>query len=82
MKIDELQDGQMLRFRCGRAGAEDVLWQPWTNGGITVQRHTNRVVILGLRDVTWAEYAPSDYDPHHNLFLVEDYYLQIEGLTP
>jgi len=30
----------------------------------------------------WAEYDQGDYDPETNTWLAEDYYMQIEGLTP
>lgn len=80
MKIAELQDGQVVRARWGRAGDEDVNWGEWTDAKLTVQRHKERVCLITLKGVNWAEYGPEDFN--NGVFLAEDYYLQIGGLTP
>lgn len=86
MKIGELQDGQVVRARWGRAGEEDVNWGPWKDVPLYIQRHKDRVTCIALKDINWAEYGPDDFNPDYanpkfGVFLAEDYYLQIEGLT-
>ncbi len=93
MRVSELQDRQTVRARWGRAGEEDVNWGPWQDATLYVQRFQGQVACVGLRNVPWAEYGPRDFveakDAYqggergapNGLFLVEDYYLEVEGLT-
>jgi len=83
MKIDELVLGQTVTARWGRAGPEDVKWGPWKDVQLHVQKgKDSKVAIIGLKGVNWAEYGPGDYARNNGgMFLVEDYYLQIQGLT-
>lgn len=82
MKIDQLVHGQKYTVRCGRRGDENVKWEPWQELALHIQREkkTGKVAIVGLIGKNWAEYGPDNYEARHGLFLVEDYYLQIEGL--
>lgn len=85
MKVDELQDGQVVRARWGRAGRNDVVWGPWRDTPLAVQQHQNRVVLVTLKGRNWAEATPDDLcaprgAQKNAYFLVEDYYLEIEGL--
>lgn len=88
MKLEELQDGQTVQARLGRAGRTRVEWEggfePHT---LYVQRHKGKVIIVTLRDVSWAEGSPRDLcfdegNEEGGTFVVEDWYLQIKGLTP
>ena len=81
MQIQDLRNGQAVRARWGRAGEEDVNWGPWQDVTLFVQRHKDRIVAISLVDVPWAEYGPGDFNRNYSVFLVEDYYLEIEGLT-
>lgn len=40
------------------------------------------ILTLVPKDTPWAEYGQEDYHPDTNTWCVEDYYMQIEGLTP
>lgn len=86
MKIGDLQDGQVVRARWGRAGEEAPNWGPWKDVRLTVQRHKGKVVLVTLKDFPWAEgterdLAGPDAGQKNAYFVVEDYYLEIEGLT-
>jgi hypothetical protein len=81
MRIQDLQDGQLVRARWGRAGEEDVDWGPWKDVHLRVQRHRDRIVGISLVGVGWAEYGPGDFDKRSGVFLVEDYYLEIAGVS-
>lgn len=37
-KIRELYNGQIARYRIGRAGDEDVIWEDWKIGPLYVQK--------------------------------------------
>ena len=78
MSIELLSDGQKVRARFGRAGAEDVIWGAWKEVTLSVQRNKKgEIAFIGVRGLAWAEYTPADYDPQHG-FLAEHYYMQIE----
>jgi hypothetical protein len=81
MKLNELRDGQVVRCRTGRAGAERVTWNEWRDAPLFVQRNpkTNDVTVVTVRDQDWAEAGPEDLC-EDGILLVEDYYLQIAGL--
>ena len=50
--------------------------------GVAAEAKKGKVAIIGLKGVNWAEYGPGDYERNNGgMFLVEDYYLQIQGLT-
>lgn len=38
MKLDDLTNGQVVRYRIGRAGRNDVEWGPWKTGPLYVGR--------------------------------------------
>ena len=81
MKLSDLRTGQTVKARWGRAGREDVAWGPWRTVTLHVQHdRKGRLALLALKDVCWAEYGPQDFSTTSKLFLVEDYYLQIEGV--
>lgn len=81
MKIADLQNGQTVRCRTGRAGRTAAEYGPWREAALYVQRNTKgRVVIITLRDGSTAEFGPENFEPSYKEFCVEDYYLQIEGL--
>jgi len=86
MRVDDLQDGQVVRARWGRAGEEGPAWSPWQDARLSVQRHKSKVVCVTLKDHAWAEAGPDDLAgpdewQKNAYFVVEDYYLEIEGLT-
>lgn len=87
MKLEELEDGQTVRARWGRAGEEAPNWGPWQEVRLHVQRHKGRIVLVALKDVAWAEAGPRDLCPpddgsENAYFVVEDYYLEIDQLCP
>ena len=79
MKIDDLQNGQTVTLRLGRADRHHVDWKPWEQSTIYIQRHEGKVVIIAVDNKSWAEYDPR-YDYHDGLFTCEDYYMEIQGL--
>lgn len=84
MRINELKDGQTVRARWGRAGPKGGTdWCLWREVALHVQHdRLGRVSLIALKGTNWAEYAPADYSERYSEFVVEDYYLQIEGLVP
>ena len=81
MTLKDLQNGQKVRCRRGRAGPEDVDWGPWEWHTLYVQRKQNGdPFIIALANVAWAEYRPDDYSFHYGVFECEEYYLEIENL--
>ena len=88
MHIDDLQDGQIVKARKGRAGRTTVEWENrgrFTNHRLSVQRNAQgKVWCVNLASNDWADCGPGDLckddDGHGATFIVEDYYLQIEGL--
>lgn len=82
MKASELKDGDVVKLRLGRAGKTNVSWRPWQSTTLSVQRNgKGKPSIITPADGRWAEYRPEDFEPEHKVFLVEDYYMQIEGVT-
>lgn len=88
MHIDDLQDGQVVKARRGRAGRTQVEWDNngrFINRKLSVQRDLKgKVYIVSLASNDWAEYGPNelckDDDGHGATFVCEDYYLQVQGL--
>jgi hypothetical protein len=81
MEIKDLQNGQVVRARKGRPGRENVCWEPWHDVQLYVQRTSGgEICVITFADGSWAEYDPQDFDPTYGIFLVEDYYLEIQGL--
>ena len=86
MKLNDLKDGQTVRYRIGRAETDDVNWQEWTSGVLYLVRRAKafrhyragEIVTLTVRDIGWAEYGEKDF--FDGTFTAEDYYLQIDGL--
>lgn len=91
MTLDDLYDGMPVVVRTGRAGREDVEWGPWRPATLFLVRANKaiksqgvlpgHIALLALKGEDWAEYTQQDWSPHDRLFLCEDYYLEIEGLT-
>ena len=89
MRISELQDGQKVTARLGRAGREAAEFGPWHEVELNVQRTkkaykktpAGTVCSIAVKDdPSWASYDPR-HDYHGgNLLLAEDYYMEIEGL--
>ncbi len=79
--LENLQDGQVVRLRTGKAGEHDVEWSEWYEAPLYVQRNKKgEVVIITIKNSGWAEYNPK-YDYRGNgLFTGEDYYMEIDGL--
>lgn len=88
MRLSDLTNGQVVRYRLGRAGQTCVQWGGWQNGSIYVARRekafrnhpTGEIVTLTPNDQGWAEYSERDF--FNGCFTAEDYYMEIEGLTP
>jgi hypothetical protein len=84
MKVDELQDGGVVKARWGRAGREGPNWCAWQHVELRVQRNgRGKVVLIGLKGGRdWADYDPRhDLEKSSGLLINEDYYLEIDGLT-
>lgn len=95
LDLSKLQDGQVVEFRLGKAGDSDVKWRQWQKGPFHVQRRTAKapggyrgpaanvgdITCLTPKSVSWAEYLQNDYDPVHDTFTAEDYYMQIRMPT-
>ena len=87
MRISELNDNDIVRARCGRAGRIAVKWDDWGDETIYIQKHNGEIIILTLRSRVWAEVGQDDLnsidfdDTLGGIIVVEDWYLQIEGLT-
>ena len=86
MKVNDLEDGQVVSARWGSAGKEAPDWGPWVQVRLAVQRAKGKVVLVTLKDFGWVEASEQDLcDPDEGsknaYFLVEDQYLEIEGLT-
>jgi hypothetical protein len=95
MTFADLTNGQVVRYRTGRAGRHDVDWNPWIEGPIYVMRRVTdlpkrlwnrsrapragQIITLTVPDS--ADFSESDYTSAFNVFTAEDYYLEIEGLT-
>lgn len=84
MKLSDLTDWQVVTYRLGRAGSEDVNWGPWQNGSLYLQRvlkgrTKGQISVIAVRGAG-AEFAEDCWDPSYKVFCVEDYYLEIEGL--
>jgi len=79
MRMNDLQDGQIVKARWGRAGREAPEFGPWQDISLSVHKRCGRTVILTIRGVEWAEYVPDDFDG--GVFVCEDYYLEIKGLS-
>lgn len=86
MKISELQDGQIVTLRTGRAGRHAVEWGMWRPATLYIQRNKKgEVVVIAIKSEGWAEYSPRDWNPPfdgnpHGTFVAEDYYMEIEGV--
>lgn len=88
MKLCDLQDNQRITFRLGRAGESRVKWGFWQNGDLYLARRetackghpAGEILTLAIREVVWAEYGQDDFDSTFNIFVNEDYYLEIQGL--
>jgi hypothetical protein len=76
VKINDLQDGQIVRARWGRAGSEEPDFGPWQDVALSVQRlpmtpassrprldgmKPGDVIIVTLRDTNWADGHPRDF---------------------
>lgn len=89
MKLNDLNHGDIVRLRTGRAGRERIEWSEWTEAALYIQKLANgQITLLTVDNGCWAEAGTSDlnctdYDQTEGgVIMVEDYYLQISGLTP
>lgn len=90
MKLADLLHGQLVRARWGRAGRSAPAWGPWKEVELYLDRAKqapHQIICLCLMKLNgnfmpWAEYSEQDFDTRYKVFLVEDYYLEIEGLEP
>lgn len=80
MKLKDLEHGQLVLARLGRAGEDDIAWDPWQHMRLFVQRHDDKIVLITTKDIPWAEYTLDDFNPESSLFTAEDYYMQIKEL--
>lgn len=78
MKINELQDGQTVTARWGRAWPHKWNLCPWQQAKIVVARNDSGVVAVGLADIDFAEFGLDDFS--NGAFYCEDYCLEIKGL--
>lgn len=80
MRIGDLTHGEVVVLRKGRGGRTGVSWGPWHSARLHVQRRKNGTLgVLAIQGENWAEYGEETYEGGM-LFLVEDYYLEIQGL--
>lgn len=81
MVVADLKCGQLVRARWGRAGRTRIAWCSWQEVRLHVQADKRGLPgIISLDGIEWAEYTPRDLNSHGQ-FQVEDYFLEIEGLT-
>lgn len=84
MKIQDLQDGQVVTVRTARVGGADEegpKWSDWYQAALGVQRTPKgEIAILTLGMRVWAEYSPKHDYEGKGLFLCEGYYMEIKGL--
>jgi|WetSurSiteA1Bulk_404760.scaffolds.fasta_scaffold00108_9 hypothetical protein len=83
MKFEDLQDGDVVKARWGRAGRERVNWSKWQDTPLYIEKYKGEIVTLALRNKdNWAEYSPrhqkESTEPGKPILLIaEDYYLEI-----
>lgn len=83
MKINDLQDGQVVTLRKGMAGRHDVDWNAWEDAKLYVQKNKKGeivIVAIDIKDGNWAEYSPNQDYQGNGIFTAEDYYMEIQGL--
>lgn len=88
MTLNDLNNQDIVEARCGRAGRERVEWQPWNNICLYIQKDNGgNICLLTIQNGSWAEAGKSDIastdysNEDGGIIMVEDYYLQILGLT-
>lgn len=94
MTLLELANGQVVTARHGRAERDGAHWEDWRQAVLYVVRRTEELsnslrkrstspnvgdIITIVADGCDCEYSQGDYCGD-GVFMVEDYYLQIEGL--
>jgi hypothetical protein len=90
MKPADLIHGATVEYRTGRGGETAPAWREWRTGTLYVRRRVKdlkergrvvsragEIVELALVDAGWATYTERDYDPTYDVWLNEDYYLQL-----
>ena len=88
MHINDLENGQKVLARTGRAGRTAVEWDHqgrFIEHTLYVARDKQcKVCTVTTTEKDWAEGGPNDLCPDQDgqgaTFVVEDYYLQIQGL--
>ena len=90
MTLADLQHGMEVRYRLGRAGPNNVVWQEWDTSTLYLRRrekvlkrsnypNVGDITELVIEGTGWASYTQSDYCGN-GVFSAEDYYLEIEGM--
>lgn len=93
-RIRNLKDGQVMKYRLGKADPVGVEWEDWTEGALHVQKRSKElpkeqrgktdswqkgaVTLLKPKSATTAEFSEDDYTELYDLFLVEEHVLQIK----
>lgn len=96
MKMSELQNGQIVRYRLGKAGETNVTWEPWKDGPIYISRRETELQQRYRRNARGTEWQTgaiitltplddswAEYgqdDFSQGVFTCEDYYMEIEKL--
>lgn len=91
MRLSELQDNQKVEYKAYRAADDKP--SDWQTGYLylirrnrTIRQHSaGDILTIAIRDIVCAEYGEQDYFPPSKfepsgVFLVEDWYLEINGL--
>lgn len=92
--LQTIQDGDVVRYRTGRAGQTDVDWNNWKTGPFYIVRRENKInrshprqsyqknaiIIITPRSDVTAEFSIDDLgtDSNEIVFCCEDYYLQLD----
>jgi len=75
---DLLKNGQKIIARLGRAGTICVNWISPKEYTLLVQRNQyGEIVTLGIKETVWAKYNLKDFYEGDNIFLAEDYYVEV-----
>ena len=90
--LANIQTGDTARLRMGRAGRTGVVWGPWEEREVYVERRASplprrtrrpvrshevgAIITLTVVDGDTADFSIDDF--HDGVFTAEDYYLQLD----
>jgi hypothetical protein len=78
MDFHSLKDGCVVRGRCGRAGRDDVEWEPVREHTLFVQKDARGCTcLIAICGKAFAEFDPRHDQEGEHLLLSEDYYFEV-----